>query len=118
MRLVVVGGVAAGLSAAARARRLDPGLEITVLERGSSVSHGSCGLPYYVEGRIANIDTLVTYTPEYFRRERNIDVRTGAAVSSIEHGRRRLILEGGEAVKYDRLVVATGARPRLVEGIE
>lgn len=118
MRLVVVGGVAAGLSAAARARRLDPQLDITVLERGSSVSHGSCGLPYFVEGRIGSIDDLITYTPEYFHRERNITVRTGAAVERIEHGRRQVILAGGEAVKYDRLILATGARPRTVEGVE
>jgi NADPH-dependent 2,4-dienoyl-CoA reductase/sulfur reductase-like enzyme len=118
MRLVVVGGVAAGLSAAARARRIDARLEITVLERGGSVSHGACGLPYYVEGRIGSIDSLVTYTPEYFRRERNICVRTDAAVARVEHGRRRVVLEGGEAVPYDRLVLATGARPRPVAGME
>jgi len=112
MRLLVIGGVAAGLSAAARARRLDPGLEIVVLERGATVSYGACGLPYFVEGRVRRAEQLIVHTPEYFRKERNITVRTGAAVVSIAHPRREVLLESGERVHYDRLVVATGARPR------
>jgi len=111
VRLVVVGGVAAGLSAAARARRLDPGLEILVLEKGPVVSYGACGLPYYLEGVVRRPEDLVVYTPEYFRRERNITVRTGARVAGINHGRREVWLEGGERVRYDKLVLATGARP-------
>ncbi len=109
MRLAVIGGVAAGLSAAARARRLDPSLEITVLERGPTVSHGACGLPYFVEGIIRSADQLVTYDAAYFKRERNIEVRAGVTVAQIEHGRRQVRLEGGEIVRYDRLVIATGA---------
>ncbi len=110
MRLVVIGGVAAGLSAAARARRLDPSLEITVLEKGDTISYGACGLPYYVEGRVRRAQELIVYTPEYFRKERRIEVRTGAAVAAIAHARREVSLAGGERVKYDRLVIATGAR--------
>ena len=56
MRLVVIGGVAAGLSAAARARRIDPSLEIVVLEKGPAISYGACGLPYYLEGRVRRAD--------------------------------------------------------------
>src|SRR5258708_38499466 len=82
MRLLVIGGVAAGLSAAARARRIDPGLEILVLEKGETVSYGACGLPYYVEGRVRRPEDLIVHTPEYFRKERNITVRTGAAVAA------------------------------------
>ena len=110
MRLVVIGGVAAGLSAATRARRIDRSLEILVLEKGEAVSYGACGLPYYLEGRVSSPDELVVYTPEYFRRERNITVRTGAQVVAISHPRRQVTLAGGERVHYDRLVVATGAR--------
>lgn len=110
MRLVVIGGVAAGLSAASRARRLDPGLEILVLEKGQAVSYGACGLPYYLEGRVSSPEELVVYTPEYFRQERNIAVRTGAQVVAISHPRRQVTLAGGERLHYDRLVVATGAR--------
>lgn len=110
MGLVVIGGVAAGLSAAARARRIDPSLPILVLEKGPVISYGACGLPYYVEGRVQDARQLIVYTPEYFRKERNIEVRTGARVVAISHPRRELALESGERIRYDRLVVATGAR--------
>ena len=110
MPLVVIGGVAAGLSAAARARRIDPRLEIIVLEKGPVISYGACGLPYFVEGRVKEASQLIVYTPEYFRKERNIDVRTGARVVAISHPRREVQLEDGARIRYDRLVIATGAR--------
>src|ERR1051325_9446875 len=110
MPLVVIGGVAAGLSAAARARRIDPRLEIIVLEKGPVVSYGACGLPYFVEGRVKEASQLVVYTPEYFRKERNIDVRTGARVVSISHPRREVTIETGGRVRYVHLVIATGGR--------
>jgi len=119
MRLLVIGGVAAGLSAAARARRIDPSLEIMVLEKGADISYGACGLPYYLEGRVRRAEQLIVHTPEYFRKERNIAVRTGARVVSISHPRREVTLDrggaGGERVHYDRLVIATGARPRTAD---
>ncbi len=110
MALVVVGGVAAGLSAAARARRIDPHLEITVLEKGPDISYGACGLPYLIEGRVRRPEELVVYTAEYFRKERNITVRTGTRVAAVAHARREVLLAGGERLRYDRLVLATGAR--------
>ncbi len=110
MALVVIGGVAAGLSAAARARRLDPRLEIIVLEKGLAISYGACGLPYFVEGRIRDSQQLIVYTPEYFRKERNIDVRTASRVVSISHPRREVTLDSGAKVRYERLVIATGSR--------
>src|SRR3954467_10125291 len=110
MSLVVIGGVAAALSAAARARRIDPQLPITVLEKGPVISYGACGLPYLVEGRVHKPEDLVVYTPEYFRKERNIEVRTGARVVAIQHPRREVLLESGERIRYERLVIATGAR--------
>jgi NADPH-dependent 2,4-dienoyl-CoA reductase/sulfur reductase-like enzyme len=108
--LVVIGGVAAGLSAAARARRLDPRLEIIVLEKGADISYGACGLPYFVEGRVKEREGLIVYTPEYFRKERKIDVRVNTRVVSIAHPRRELVLESGARVPYEKLVIATGAR--------
>src|SRR3954463_3166141 len=110
MALVVIGGTAAGLSAAARARRLDPHLEIVVLEKGPVISLGACGLPYFVEGRIREAKDLTVFTPERFRKERNVDVRTGANVVSISHPRREVVLESGTRVGYEKLVIATGAR--------
>jgi NADPH-dependent 2,4-dienoyl-CoA reductase/sulfur reductase-like enzyme len=111
MRLAVIGGVAAGLSAAARARRLDSELDIVVFEKGDTISYGACGLPYLVEGRVPRPEDLIVYTPEYFRRERNIEIRTRAEIAAILHPRRELALAGGERFRYDRLVIATGGRP-------
>ncbi|MCL4401337.1 MAG: FAD-dependent oxidoreductase [Acidobacteria bacterium] len=111
MRLVVIGGVAAGLSAAARARRIDKSLDIVVLEKGDTIAYGACGLPYFIEGRVRALDELILYTPERFERERNVTVRTGAQVTAISHAQRHVALAGGERVHYDRLVIATGARP-------
>jgi NADPH-dependent 2,4-dienoyl-CoA reductase/sulfur reductase-like enzyme len=113
MALVVIGGVAAGLSAAARARRIDPRLEIVVLERGPVISYAACGLPYYIEGRVGHVTDLVGYTAERFRKERQIDVRTGARVVAISHPRREVLLESGAKVPYEKLVIATGARGGL-----
>ncbi|MGA2271621.1 MAG: FAD-dependent oxidoreductase [Bryobacteraceae bacterium] len=110
MALVVIGGVAAGLSAAARARRIDPRLDIVVLEKGPVVSYGACGLPYFVEGRVREAGQLMVYSPAYFRKQRNIEVRTDARVVSIAHPRREVALESGARVHYDHLVIATGAR--------
>jgi NADPH-dependent 2,4-dienoyl-CoA reductase/sulfur reductase-like enzyme len=110
MALVVIGGVAAGLSAAARARRIDSRLDIVVLEKGAVISYGACGLPFFIEGRIRDPRELMVYTPEYFRKERNITVRTGARVVSIAHPRREVALETGERIRYDKLILATGAR--------
>jgi len=110
MALVVIGGVAAGLSAAARARRIDARLDIVVLEKGPVVSYGACGLPYFVEGRVREARQLIVHTPEYFRKERNIEVRTGARVVSIAHPRREVELQSGDRVHYDHLIIAAGAR--------
>jgi NADPH-dependent 2,4-dienoyl-CoA reductase/sulfur reductase-like enzyme len=110
MALVVIGGVAAGLSAAARARRTDPRIEIVVLEKGPAISYAACGLPYFVEGRVLEVEELIAYTPERFRKERKIDVRTGARVMEISHPRREVVLESGAKVPYEKLIVATGAR--------
>jgi NADPH-dependent 2,4-dienoyl-CoA reductase/sulfur reductase-like enzyme len=89
---------------------LDPRLEIVVLEKGPDISYGACGLPYFVEGRVKDPAGLVVYTPEYFRKERKIDVRTNTRVVSISHPRRELVLESGARVAYEKLVIATGAR--------
>ncbi|MEO8128430.1 MAG: FAD-dependent oxidoreductase [Bryobacteraceae bacterium] len=113
MRLVVIGGVAAGLSAAARARRLDRSLEIVVLEKGPTISYSACGLPYFLSGEVKRQEDLIVHTPEYFQTERNILVRTGAEAAAIEHGKREVALASGERIKYDKLVIATGARPDL-----
>lgn len=120
-RLIVVGGVAAGMSAASRARRLDPHLEILVFERTGYVSFGSCGLPYYIGGLVGNAEDLVVYPPRFFKEKRNIDVFVGHQVTGIfpRDGRVtvRRLADGAELeFGYDALILATGAyavRPRV-----
>ena len=113
MRLVVIGGVAAGLSAASRARRLDSSLDIVVLEKGATISYSACGLPYFLSGEVKRLDQLIVHTPEFFQTERNIRVRIQAEAAAIEHGRREVILACGDRIRYDKLIIATGARPDL-----
>ena len=93
MRLVVIGGVAAGLSAAARARRLDRELEIIVLEKGARISYGACGLPYWFQGHVKSVDDLTLNTPDAFARERNIAIRTNCEVKAVRHVAREVDAE-------------------------
>jgi NADPH-dependent 2,4-dienoyl-CoA reductase/sulfur reductase-like enzyme len=123
--LVVMGGGAAGMTAASRARRLRSDWRIAVFERSDYVSFILCGLPYYVDDVIASHESLIVYTPEFFHKERRIEVHTGHEVRRIDHEQRLLEVtdlrtERAFTCGYGKLVVATGAqavRPRL-EGIE
>jgi NADPH-dependent 2,4-dienoyl-CoA reductase/sulfur reductase-like enzyme/rhodanese-related sulfurtransferase len=112
MRLAIVGGVAGGMSCAARARRLDESAEIIVLDRGEHVSFANCGLPYYVGGEIAERDTLLVQTPESLRAALNLDVRTGHDVIGLDAAEREIVVRtaaGVERIGYDALVLAPGA---------
>ena len=81
---MVIGGDAAGMSAAAEARRADPDREIVVLERGPDVSYAACGIPYLISGEVADAGDLVHHDPEYFLRARGIEVRTGVEALAID----------------------------------
>ncbi|MBB5105058.1 FAD-dependent oxidoreductase [Streptomyces spectabilis] len=116
-RLVVIGGDAAGMSAASQARRLKaPGeLEIVAFERGSFTSFSACGIPYWVGGEVSERAELIARTPEE-HRARGIDLRTRTEVLEIDPARRRVrsrdLASGAEDwTAYDKLVIATGARP-------
>ena len=76
MKVVIIGGVAGGATAAARLRRLDENAEIIILERSGYVSYANCGLPYYIGGEITDREALTLQTPESFFRRFRIDVRT------------------------------------------
>ncbi|MFB6205382.1 MAG: FAD-dependent oxidoreductase [Haloglomus sp.] len=109
---VVIGGDAAGMSAASKAKRDDPDLDVVVFEKGEWVSYGACGLPYYIKGEIQSLDSLVSVTPEEFREERDIDLRTGHEVVAVDPEDQIVTArsEGSEVVQpYDHLLFATGA---------
>jgi NADPH-dependent 2,4-dienoyl-CoA reductase/sulfur reductase-like enzyme/rhodanese-related sulfurtransferase len=115
-RLVIVGGVAGGASAAARARRLCEQCHIVVFERGPHVSFANCGLPYFVGGEIAEPDALLVQTPESLRARFNLDVRVHTEVVEVNRERRTVRardLKTGRDYEepYDRLILSTGAAP-------
>jgi NADPH-dependent 2,4-dienoyl-CoA reductase/sulfur reductase-like enzyme/peroxiredoxin family protein/rhodanese-related sulfurtransferase/TusA-related sulfurtransferase len=116
MKIVVVGGVAAGMSIAARARRLDEFAEIVVFERGHHVSFANCGLPYHIGEAIKDRSRLMLQTPESLRESLDIDVRNGVEVVSIDRAakavRARVVKSGAEYDEpYDKLALAPGADP-------
>jgi len=118
MKLLIVGGVAGGASAAARARRLSEEAEIVVFERGPDVSFANCGLPYYVGGEIAERGKLLITTPERLRARFNLDVRTRSSVEAVDRVGKKIRvrdLTSGQVYdeSYDKLILAPGAAPLL-----
>ncbi|WP_429090072.1 FAD-dependent oxidoreductase [Aeromonas rivipollensis] len=115
-RILIVGGVAGGASAAARARRLSEEAEIVMFERGEFVSFANCGLPYHIGGDIPNRDALLLQTPQSFKRRFNVDVRVFHEVIEIDKGGKSLLvrnLQTGEERRepYDVLLLSPGAVP-------
>ncbi|MDU4959418.1 MAG: FAD-dependent oxidoreductase [Sporomusaceae bacterium] len=121
-RIVVIGGVAAGLKAAAKARRGDPHASITVVDKGEIISFGACGMPYYVAGDVPEIEALMRTAmgnmrdPEYFRHSKGITVLTQTEAVAIDRQAKQVQLKklvSGEtdSIAYDKLVIATGASP-------
>jgi NADPH-dependent 2,4-dienoyl-CoA reductase/sulfur reductase-like enzyme len=114
--MLVIGGVAAGMSAAAKARRSDPNLEIVVYERSGYVSYGACGLPYVIKGEIATVEDVIARTPEQFARQ-GITARVRHEVLAIDPAARtvrvRNMAGGAERTeRWDRLLLTTGGAPR------
>ncbi|MHC1787033.1 MAG: FAD-dependent oxidoreductase [Christensenellales bacterium] len=115
-KVVIIGGVAGGASAAARLRRLDEGARIIILERGDHVSYANCGLPYYVGGVIEDREALLLHTPESLRERYDIDARVGSEVIAIDPAAHKVRVRsrGSEEVYeegYDKLIIATGSSP-------
>ena len=121
LQFVIIGGVAAGASAAARARRLDESAHITIIERGPDVSFANCGLPYHIGGEIAERDRLAIQTPESLKALLNLEVHPLTEALAIDRAGKRITVravEGGEerGIRYDKLLLAPGAaalRPPL-----
>jgi NADPH-dependent 2,4-dienoyl-CoA reductase/sulfur reductase-like enzyme len=124
MRLVVIGGVAAGTKAASRARRVDPNLEITIYQEEPEISISECGLPYLISGVVESRDDLVARTPEQFA-EKDVEVLIRHRVEKISPEDKKLTVKDlatGEQFEdsYDRLIIATGATAALpsIEGAD
>ncbi len=124
-KLLIVGGVAGGASAAARARRLDETAEIILFERGPDISFANCGLPYHIGGQITDRDKLLVTTPEAMKTKFNMDVRTRSEVTAIDRDNQQVTvknLETGEeySESYNNLILSPGAAPMRppIPGIE
>lgn len=120
MKVVIIGGVAGGASAAARLRRLDERAEIVVLERTGYMSYANCGLPYYIGGAIRDESELTLQTPESFYARFRVDVRLRQEATAINRAAKTVAvrpLDGGACYteRYDKLILAP-ARGRLCRG--
>jgi NADPH-dependent 2,4-dienoyl-CoA reductase/sulfur reductase-like enzyme len=116
-KVLIIGGNAAGLTAASRAKRIDPRLDVTVLEQGPTISYSTCGIPYFLS-KLVKADDLISYTPESFKEERDIHVRANTRVEEITPSRKRVAgtrSDTGEHAEFsfDRLLIATGVKPKL-----
>lgn len=115
-KVIIIGGVAGGASAAARLRRLDEQAQILILERGDYVSYANCGLPYYVGGAIEDRAELLLHTPQSLKERYNVDVRIRSEAVAIDPARRTVSVKGPDSETpyeeaYDKLIIATGSSP-------
>lgn len=120
MKVLIIGGVAAGMSAATRLRRLKEDAEIIVFEMGENVSYANCGLPYFISDVIENRDELLLQTPEKLHDRFRLDVRVKTKVIAIDKANKtvtaqNLVTNVTEIVDYDKLVITTGATPRTLD---
>lgn len=121
--IIVIGGVAAGASFAARARRLSESAKITIIEKGPDVSFANCGLPYYIGGEIKDRNLLSVQTPRSLQMMLNLEVRTETEAIQIDRQNKRVLIKNAqkeEWLSYDKLMLAPGARPRIpdISGID
>jgi NADPH-dependent 2,4-dienoyl-CoA reductase/sulfur reductase-like enzyme/rhodanese-related sulfurtransferase len=115
-KIVIIGGVAAGATAAAKVRRISPTAQITMLEAGPDISFANCGLPYYIGGDIKSRSKLILQSPESFKEQYNVDVHVHTLVSSIDkagHVIKTMDTRSGEQkeFEYTKLILAQGGRP-------
>ncbi|MGK0607049.1 FAD-dependent oxidoreductase [Enterococcus gilvus] len=118
MKIIIVGGVAGGMSAATRLRRLMEDAEILVLEKGPFVSFANCGLPYYVSGEIADREALLVQTPESLSARFNLDVRPFHEVTAISPDKKTVTIKNEQGTfeeTYDKLILSPGAKPLIPE---
>lgn len=125
MRLIIIGAVAAGTSAAAKARRNDDRAEIVVYERDKDISYSGCGLPYYIGGEIESLEELTPRDASFFKSKYDVDIKVQHEVLSVDADRKAVIVKNlmdGNVFedRYDRLILATGASPFIpdIDGID
>ena len=114
MKVVIIGGIAAGMSAAAKFKRLSPNDDVVVYEKGDIVSFGACGLPYYVGGFFEDSNEMIARTPEAFRQS-GVEIHTKHEVTNVDFVNKKLTikkLDSNEIIEesYDKLMIASGAR--------
>lgn len=124
MKIVIIGGVAAGTSAAAKARRNSEDAEIKIFDADSHISYSACGLPYYIGTEIEDREQLVPRDPKFFKKKYNVDILTRHEVLAINPQRKELTVKNLDTEEvlvetYDKLIIATGAKPVVpnIEGI-
>lgn len=115
-RIIVIGGNVSGLAAASQARRNASNAEITVLESGEYISYGTCALPYFISGIVDDFNKLFTYSPEFFREKRNIEILLGHKVVSLNPQKREVFIQtrGSNELKtlaYDKMIICSGSSP-------
>lgn len=123
MRIVIIGGVAGGMSAATRLRRLNETAEVIVLEKGPYVSFANCGLPYYVAGEIDERTDLLVQTPETLQARFDLDVRPNSEAISINSNNKEVVVQTDQetyTLGYDKLILSPGAKPFIppAKGLE
>jgi NADPH-dependent 2,4-dienoyl-CoA reductase/sulfur reductase-like enzyme len=124
-RFIIIGAVAAGMSAASRARRLKPDMEIRVFEKTGDVSWAACGMPYLIEDLVKSADDLVVYDAKFFKDKRNIDIFLYHEIKQILPQQKTVLAKNiqtgeGKEHTYDKLLIATGARSVIppIKGID
>ena len=113
MDFVVIGGGASGMAAASKAKRVDPSINVTVVEAGNYVSYAECGIPYYLEGIVKSPENLLHYPIEEFTKKRGIKILLNDTVKSIDRSSRNIVTAKNGRIRYDKLLIATGASPKV-----
>lgn len=120
MKVVIIGGVAAGTKTAAKLKREHPQDQVVLYTKGSDISYAGCGLPYYVGGVIESQDSLIVNTPKKFTALTGVEVHTDCEIVSMNADTHTVLTQGGEEIQYDKLVISVGAEPirPALKGVE
>lgn len=118
-RILVIGGLAAGPSAASKAKRVNPNAEVTLFERNEYISYGICEIPYYIGNVVTDPDLLISYTPQKLEQAKGVKVKILHSVEEIVPGKKKILVRDLNKDKvfehpYDKLIIATGSRPHLL----